>query len=313
MRIASIDIGTNTILMLIGEVDPTGSLHVIQDEHAIARLGRGVDGQRLIPKDSFYRASEVLQKYITIARAHNVDAIIACGTSALRDATNREEFLKFIREILALPIRILSGSEEARMTYRGALSDILRGNSQHYGVLDIGGGSTELISGIGMKVDTSVSIDIGSVRLTERILKHSPPAEESINEFHDVVDAALSTIHYQNNIEKLIGVAGTLTTLAAIDLQLSKYDKLAIQGHVLSLSVIDRIYKALRPLNYDQLCSYPQIHPDRADILLAGIMILRKVLRYLGLQNIEVSVNGLRHGLLLEYMSTMEQSTSDHS
>ena len=176
MRLASIDIGTNTILMLIAEIGKDGAMEVLRDEHTIARLGKGVDEKGSIQKETFARISNILKDLRSIARYYNVDRIIACGTSALRDAKNSREFLDFIEQEVNLKINVISGIEEAELTYLGATSDLKPDISGHrYAVLDIGGGSTEISFGNRSCMESAYSIDIGSVRLTERILKQSPP------------------------------------------------------------------------------------------------------------------------------------------
>ena len=298
MRIASIDIGTNTVLLLVADIQHDGSLEVVRDEHFIGRLGKGVDEHGIIQKETFLRIQEILSRLKSIANSCNVDHISACGTSALRDAQNRQEFIDFIREKLALDIHIITGNEEAALTYLGAVSDSPpNGESESLAVLDIGGGSTEIVVGSGTTVVSSISTDIGSVRLTERILKTSPPTNDALEHA-----AALVQDHVRNfpplpPKTKLIGVAGTLTTLAALDLHLPTFERNLVNRHTLPVKTIDRIFQELRPLTLEQLKGYPQIHPSRADILLAGIIILREILRKLNISTITVSDRGLRYGI----------------
>jgi exopolyphosphatase / guanosine-5'-triphosphate,3'-diphosphate pyrophosphatase len=301
MRLASIDIGTNTILMLIADVAIDGTLSVVRDEHFIARLGKGVDEHGLIQKETFQRVRRILSKLKSIADSNKVQHLIACGTSALRDAINRQEFIDFIREHLSIDIKILSGKEEAELTYFGAVSEYLKDSpSGEFAVLDIGGGSTELVAGSGSYTSSAVSIDIGSVRLTERILKISPPDNVDLENAVKFVQDHLRHISPLPSTTMLIGVAGTLTTLAALDLQLKTFDKTLINRYVLTTGTIERIFQELRHLTLDQIRGYPQIHPYRADILLAGILILRETLHKLNVSKIMVSDRGLRYGILLQ-------------
>lgn len=301
MRFAAIDIGTNTILMLIADVLSDGSLSIVADEHRIARLGKGVDAHGVIQPETFARVRATLTDLKAISDSKTSDSIVACGTSALRDASNRGEFLNYIKSHLGISIRILNGDEEAKLTYIGAISGLLRQSPRsHFAVLDIGGGSTEIVTGIGPTIAAALSFDIGSVRLTERILKKSPPDDAAIDEAtHLVREQLRNTIPFRI-ATKLIGVAGTLTTLAAIDLKLMNFDRTKVDGHVLSATVIDALYHELKPLNLDELRAYPQIHPFRADILLAGTIILREALRAIGGSEIVVSDRGLRYGLIIE-------------
>jgi len=235
-----------------------------------------------------------------------VHGIKICGTSALRDASNRQEFVGFINDQLGLNIDILSGDEEAEFTYLGGISEYLQESSEKdYAVLDIGGGSTELIVGNGLSVSSAISIDIGSVRITERLLKTSPPESTALVNAEGFILEQLSSFPILPPQIMLIGVAGTLTTLAALDLRLPEFDRLKINRHVLSLKVIEDIFEELKTLTSDQLRAYPQIHPLRADILLAGILILRETLKWTGTSQIIVSDRGLRYGMLIKYAATL--------
>jgi exopolyphosphatase/guanosine-5'-triphosphate,3'-diphosphate pyrophosphatase len=300
MRLASIDIGTNTILMLIADIDDNGIISIVRDEHVIARLGKGVDAKGFIKQETFIRVNDILRQFKGIANSHGVQHLVACGTSAFRDARNSQEFINFIEEQLSIEIRVLSGTEEAKLTYLGAISEyLLDAASGEYAVLDIGGGSTELVIGAGTKITTAVSIDIGCVRLTERILKNSPPDSIEIDNAIKLVQENLQFLPGISPTTTLIGVAGTLTTLASLDLRLAEFDRNLINRHILHLDDIERIFKELMPLTIDQIKKQPQIHPERADILLAGIIILREVLKKLNLSHITVSDRGLRYGLLI--------------
>lgn len=306
MRLSSIDIGTNTILMLIADILRDGSLTVIKDEHTIARLGKGVDEHGVIQQETFTRVLETLSGLKNISDSYKSDLIVACGTSALRDATNRQELLDFINSQLGINIRILDGKEEAQLTYLGAISEYVQHSiTDNFAVLDIGGGSTELVIGNGLTITSATSIDIGSVRLTERILKTSPPDTIALENARQLVQKQLHQITLLPTNTKLIGVAGTLTTLAAIELRLPSFDSVKINRHILSLQSIGTIFQELRPLTLNELRSYPQIHPSRADILLAGVIILKEMLQRVGFSEITVSDRGLRYGFLIQTAQTL--------
>jgi exopolyphosphatase/guanosine-5'-triphosphate,3'-diphosphate pyrophosphatase len=305
MRLASIDIGTNTVLMLVADVRRDGSLVVVRDEHFIGRLGKGVDEYGIIVQETFHRIHGILSQLKSIADSLGIQHISACGTSALRDAKNRQEFIDFMKEKLALEIQILSGTEEAELTYLGAISDYpMKSDSENYTVLDIGGGSTEIVTGSGDHVISSASMDIGSVRLTERILKNNPPDRTALDHAVQIVRDQLKTSGPLSPAATIIGVAGTLTTLAALDLRIAEFDKNIINRHILTIETIDKIFHELRPLTLDQLRSYPQIHPSRADILLAGIIILRETLWKMNASKITVSDRGLRYGIAIKTAQT---------
>ena len=310
MRLASIDIGTNTVLMLVAEVQRDGSLAVVRDEHFIGRLGKGVDEYGIILKETFFRIHRILSQLKNIADSYSIQHISVCGTSALRDAINRQEFIDFMKEKLALDIHILSGKEEAELTYLGVVSEYrTKFGSESYTVLDIGGGSTEIVTGSGAQITSSVSIDIGSVRLTERILKNNPPDGAALEHAIQFVRDQLKNIIPLSPATTLIGVAGTLTTSAALDLRIEEFDNNLVNRHILSIKTIDRIFQELSPLTLDQLRRYPQIHPSRADILLAGIIILRETLRIMNASKITVSDRGLRYGIVIKTAQTIINNT----
>jgi exopolyphosphatase / guanosine-5'-triphosphate,3'-diphosphate pyrophosphatase len=299
-RLSAVDIGTNTILMLIADVDEAGALRVVRDEHVIARLGEGVDEHHRILPETFDRVLGFLSEYKRIHENEHSEHVVACGTSALRDAINRDEFITFIRERVGFGITVLSGDEEARLTYLGGISEFVGQESNHaYAVLDIGGGSTEVTFGQGKQIQSKHSIDVGSVRLTERHLRKSPPDPGVLAQAQNTVATTVQQIPRLPGDARWIGVAGTLTTLAAIDLDLQTYDRDRVSGHKLTLESIDGIFHRLKRMTLDQLKSVPQILPQRADILLGGVVILTEVMKRMDVRQITVSDRGLRYGILL--------------
>lgn len=286
--------------MLVADIRPDGTLVTVRDEHSIPRLGKGVDEHKKISQQTFQRALNFLKEYKDISDACRSEKILACGTSALRDAINQREFISFISQKLGFTIEVLSGDEEAELTYLGAISEFLQPhNQQNFAVLDIGGGSTELTTGIGRRVTNKQSLDIGCVRLTERILKTSPPLASLIERAVEEIQDHLAAYPLLPAQTKLIGVAGTLTTLAALDLNLPIYDRERVSGHILTLGSIQRVFHTLKTKSVEELTAYPQILAGRADVLLAGILILLEVMKKLNANQIAVSDRGLRYGIAL--------------
>lgn len=286
--------------MLVADIQPDGTLVTVRDEHGIPRLGKGVDEHKKISQQTFQRALNFLKEYKHISDACRSEKIIACGTSALRDAVNKSEFISFIAHELGFTIEVLSGDEEAELTYLGAISEFLQSdNKQNFAVLDIGGGSTELTTGIDKRVTNKQSLDIGCVRLTERILKTSPPPASSIERAVEEIQDHLAAYPLLPAQTKLIGVAGTLTTLAALDLSLPTYDREQVSGHILTLESIQRIFHTLKTKSVEELSAYPQILAGRADVLSAGILILLEVMKKISANQIVVSDRGLRYGIAL--------------
>jgi exopolyphosphatase/guanosine-5'-triphosphate,3'-diphosphate pyrophosphatase len=265
----------------------------------IARLGKGVDAQRRIPPETIERCIRFLARYRARADAMGADKIVATGTSALRDAVNREEFIARVKSGTGLSIEILPGEEEAVRTYLGAISG-LQGLRETRAVLDIGGGSTELTVGGEADIRSSVSLDVGSVRVTERFLPSSPPSPAELEAATLFVDGVVSSYpRFDGGEISFIGVAGTVTTLAALELGLREYDGGKVAGFVLTREMIDRRFALLRGLTHDQIRAELAIDEGRADIILAGILILRRVMERQDVNEVIVSERGLRYGIAL--------------
>ena len=307
MKIASIDIGTNTILLLIAEISRDGIMTILHDEQVFARLGKGVDAERMINTETFGRVENFLRRYKETCDRYSVDIIRAVGTSALRDAQNRIEFISSMFEKTGITIEVLSGDDEAQWTYRGGIS-AFEGTSELYSVIDIGGGSTEIIIGDASDVHSKTSLDLGSVRITERILKESPPETSQLIEAHEFIRS-----HFPISLKKEIpstfsvGVAGTLTTLAALHQQLPSYSSEKINGYVLSYEDICAQFGVLKDKSVSQIAAFPQISEGRADIIVAGIMILMGYMESCDLRRITVCDRGLRYGILYREVERMIQ------
>jgi len=309
MRIAALDIGTNTILLLLAEVDSKGKITVLHNDYLIPRLGRGVDKNKSIDPANFDLAVESLASILTIAKSFNPDELVACGTSFLRDALNAVDFLEHIRDRLGVEIRVLDGNEEARLTYLGAVSsDLENPGVRDYAVIDIGGGSTELIHGGGSVVRGRWSMNVGCVRLTERILGEAPPSREQLDDARLEIRSHIPDLEVVPRHATLIGVAGTLTTLAALDLKLLLYDPVRVTGHVLSKTSIRTMFSELSTMSLPELQSYPQILAGRADILVAGILILLEVMDAIGAEQITASDRGLRYGMVVDCFQSRAES-----
>lgn len=220
---ASIDIGSNTVLLLIGQVD-NGQVHVVEEKQRAPRLGKGVDEHENLDPESMRRVLEVLQEYKSIVnnRYEHVKNIKVVATSAVRDANNRRAFIEEVKKKTGLQVQVLSGEEEAKWTYKGALS-VLPPTRSPNAVIDIGGGSTEIAWGQSDTLNDYFSFDIGSVRFTERYLRDDPPTEEQLSKSKKAIQSALQ--QHELNITadyRLIGVAGTVTSLALIEKGITK-------------------------------------------------------------------------------------------
>jgi exopolyphosphatase / guanosine-5'-triphosphate,3'-diphosphate pyrophosphatase len=309
MRIASIDIGTNTILLLVADGNAGDGLAVVTDEQVIARVGRGVDASRRIAPEAFDCCADALQAFASRADALGAERVVVTGTSAIRDAANRAEFLDAMLARTGLHIEVLSGEEEARLTYAGGVSG-QADPAQPSAVLDIGGGSTELTLGSLGVIRARKSLDIGCVRLTEKFLPDAPPREADLARALGHIDEAVQAFpHFDGTEIPLIGVAGTVTTLAALELNLEAYDRARVAGVVLPLETVERRFAQMRTLTHDGMVRLLRIDPGRADILLIGVAILRAVMRARNCPSVRVSDRGLRYGVALRALPPSSSDT----
>lgn len=299
---ASIDIGSNTVLLLVGQVEK-GNVSVVEEKQRAPRLGRGVDEKKNLDPNSMQRVLEVLKEYQTIIqnRYKKVESINVVATSAVRDANNRREFIEEVKKQTGLDVQILSGTAEAELTYQGARS-VLPDTDFPNLVIDIGGGSTEIAWGHGNTLRDYFSFDIGSVRFTERYLKSDPPAVKQITDCKDAVRITLQ--HHKLDISddsRLIGVAGTVTSLALIVEGVQNYKASTINGQILTIDDISSSIKRFSKMTSAELLEQnPTILKGRADVFLAGLLILEGFMNYYHLAELTVSTGGIRHGTLLD-------------
>jgi exopolyphosphatase / guanosine-5'-triphosphate,3'-diphosphate pyrophosphatase len=300
MRVAVIDMGTNSTRLLVADIDGDG-VEVIERRSTVTRLGRGVDTSGQLAAEAIEEVCETVGTYISLYEELQPERVAAVATSAVRDASNGSAFIAELRERFALDARMLDGEEEARLTYLGAAAG--RGHTDRTLVIDIGGGSTELIVGSGSEIGFHTSLQAGTVRHSERHLPHDPPSPSELEtlagDVHSLIDAELGQ-EAMVNARDGIAVAGTPTSLAAIDLELDPYDPDAVEGHRLSLGSIQRMCSRLSAMPLADRLEVTGLHPDRAPTIVAGIVILIQVMRAFGLSEIEVSEHDILYGTALE-------------
>lgn len=307
MRAAAIDVGTNTVRLLVGEGDGRGGFRSVHAAQAITRLGEGLLPDRLLKPLPVERTLAVLARYRALAAAHGAGTVLAAGTAALRQAVNRDAFLRRAHDEAGLAIQVISGDEEARLTLRGVTGG-LPDPSARLLLIDIGGGSTEFLVADEGRAIAQVSTGLGVVALTERHLHHDPPLPAELASAREAVASRLSRVRSHDFAGRdlpgrLIGTAGTITTLAAIDLRLDPYDPVRVTGHALSRGRIAGLVADLagRPLADRRRIA--GLEPDRADVIVAGGLICLESLEALGFPSLTVSDAGLREGLLLTALS----------
>lgn len=278
-RVAAIDCGTNSIRLLVADVDPgTGALRDLTREMTVVRLGQGVDRTGEFAEEALERTFAALDRYAATCRELGVERVRFVATSATRDARNREVFLEGVRERIGVTPEVISGHEEASLSFRGVVSAVTDAPGP-YLVVDLGGGSTELALGTG-ELDSAYSMDVGCVRLTERHLVSDPPtpAEQaaSVADVRDAIAVATRTVPI-GEAATLIGVAGSITTVTAHALGLEKYDPVAIHGATLPVETVIASCDALIAATYAERAAMPFMHPGRVEAIGAGALVWREV------------------------------------
>ncbi len=300
---AAIDIGTNTVLLLVAEVQD-GIIKNIHEEHRVPRLGKGVDADKNINEAATERVIKALSAYKTILDKDfpEVDSPVVTATSAVRDAGNRDEFIQEVKAKTGFEIRLLSGMEEAEWTAAGALSVLPSSVNENILILDIGGGSTEVAYLQKGEVEDGHSFDMGSVRFTERFIKGNPPDEEDIAACRYEVDRMFKNRPFEVKGKPLaVGVAGTVTTLGGILMKLDSYKPDTLNGVSISLEQIRDVIDAFKNNPHeDMLAKHPLFLKGREDIFMAGMLILEGFLTHFKLKSIIVSTGGIRHGAIIK-------------
>jgi len=296
MRVAAIDQGTNTTRLLVADV-VDGRLEEVVRRSTITRLGEGVDSRRRLLPLPIARVRNCLSDYRREAERLGAERTLLIATSAVRDAENGEAFLGEIEWSYGFATQLLSGDEEARLLLRGVGAVDARTL-----VLDVGGGSTELVSG-----DTHVSLDVGAVRLTERYLHSDPPTEEELEACAAHVRGVLPPL----SVTDAIGVAGTVTALAALDLGLEEYDRERVDGHRLTRTGVDAQLARLADVPLAVRREIPALEPERAPVIVAGAVIVDEVLRAYGLDALTVSERDILDGAALEAAELPEPVEGD--
>ncbi|MDZ7344596.1 MAG: Ppx/GppA family phosphatase [candidate division KSB1 bacterium] len=311
-RLASFDLGTNTFLLLIADVSD-GRIDPIFERETIVRLGKGVDAAGNLNAEAMQRGLACLRDYVALAKQYGAEQIFAAGTSALRDAANRDEFLRLAEKKVGIRIEIISGETEAKLTFAGVLS-----NMSHLpgpiAVLDIGGGSTEVVIGEpnSLQLDTSRSLqarslDIGSVRLTERFLQSDPVQPEEVARLREQTTTALRSywpVETLAPVRTVIGTAGTITTLAAMALGMDEYTPHRFENFSLSQPQLREIIAELIRRPIAERKKMRGLSPARADVILAGALILEIFFEVYHFNEIVVSDRGLRYGMLIDKLVT---------
>jgi exopolyphosphatase/guanosine-5'-triphosphate,3'-diphosphate pyrophosphatase len=303
-KVAVIDIGSNSTRLLIADVGG-GRVSEVERQSRVTRLGRGVDLSGQLSAEAIEAACDAIADYVEICREGGVETVEAIATSAVRDASNGSAFVAELRERFALSARVLDGEEEARLTYLGATCE--HTPSEPTLVVDIGGGSTELIVGTGEEVAFHTSLQAGVVRHSERHISSDPPTalelEALAADFRSLIESA--TVGAPAATAG-IAVAGTPTSLASVEIGLEPYDPKQVHGHTLTLPTIQRLLSQLASAPLSKRVEIGGLHPDRAPNIVAGVVILVETMRAFGLERIEVSEHDILYGTAISAVSALD-------
>ncbi|MFE0643677.1 exopolyphosphatase [Streptomyces sp. NPDC058877] len=299
-RVAGIDCGTNSIRLLVADVHPdTGDLIELDRRMTIVRLGQGVDKTGRLAPEALDRTFAACRAYAAVIKELGAERIRFVATSASRDAENREDFVNGVVEILGVEPEVITGDQEAAFSFTGATGE-LHGDDRRL-VVDIGGGSTEFVVG-NAHVEAARSVDIGCVRLTERHVRHDPPTAEEVAAIRADVRAALDLAAETVPIDTariLVGLAGSVTTVAAIALGLQEYDSEKIHHARISAAQVAEVTERLLASTHEERAAIPVIHPGRVDVIIAGALVLREVVERVGAAEVVVSEHDILDGIAL--------------
>jgi exopolyphosphatase/guanosine-5'-triphosphate,3'-diphosphate pyrophosphatase len=304
--VAGIDLGTNAFRLLIGEVTRDGRVTIRQLHRVIPRLGEGVGRTGRLTAAAIARGIDALREIRAIVDRHPVTATVSVATSAVREAVNAEEFIRRVKAEIGLDIEVISGEEEARRTWlgvRAGYADSDRPVADAV-VVDIGGGSTEIISVRDGRFDRALSLDVGVVKLSERYVHHDPPMEEELRALDSAAREALREAEILRTVKgpcAVVGTAGTVTAAAVLHLGLTRYDPVLVHDRVVPRAALDGIASRLARMTGEARRQLPSLERGREDVVLAGLAILIGVLDLFEAQAVRVSEYGLREGLLVDW------------
>jgi len=295
MRRAVIDLGSNTLLLLITEPGPTGELRAVLDWCRFGRLGQGLDRTKRLAPEAIARSLDICREFRAALDAHAVTRLDVIATQALREATNAAEFSEPAAAILGAPIMIITGEREAELAFRSAQDSLPALRGAPFVVADVGGGSTEIIVGDGARLISAVSVPIGAVRLTERHLRSDPPTADQRAALSADIDAALAPLALPRDVT-LVASAGTATTLAALALA-TPYDPELVHGHRLTPDELGALTDRLLDATVAERRAMIGMEAPRADVIAGGAVIFARLAHRLTAPSIVVSDRGIRWGL----------------
>ena len=295
MRVAAIDIGSYSVRLTIAEIEE-GKIEIVLEKGRITSLGSGVKEERRLREERIEETLKVLEEYREDIDRLGVDRVLAVATEAIRKASNSEEFLRLVKERTGIEVRVITPSEEGELAFLGA-SYALRPKGEVL-VVDQGGGSTEFIFGKDYQVKDLTSLPLGIVNLTESFLRHDPPQEDEIKALLDFLDEHIRPL--KRRVDEIIGLGGTITTVAALEYGIYPYDPKKVQGKVVSLEALSEWFDKLSAIpSRERSKLYRQIEDRRAEVILAGIGMFVKILEIFEKDYLRVSDWGVKQGLIV--------------
>ena len=301
MIVASIDIGTNTVLLLISEVN-LDNMNIIpmKEETRMPRIGKGTKKSGFITSEKIDLLYGILEEYNEIIKAYKCERVILTGTNAFRLANNTSSIIKEIKQRFNYDLNVVSGEMEAKLAFLGATSSIKENDTIM--VIDIGGSSTEIITGKKNIILSEVSLQIGSVAATENFLKHSPPLKSEIKNLERETEKLISDVDLRDKTNNVIAIAGTATTAACMVLGLKEFQAEFVNNFELKKEMITKLLDDLFQLNQSEiLARYGRVMEGREDIILAGIIILNQIMKKFSFEKVMVSTRGIRYGAIINY------------
>ena len=308
MKLAALDVGTNTVLMLVVEAASGGAIAPLAELARITRLGAGVERTGMLDPAAAARTLETIAEFVEQARALGAQRFLTAATSALREAHDGAEFIARVGARCAIELNVISGEEEAALNYQAALGGLHLAPAQPLLIIDIGGGSTEFIAAQPGQPLRLASLPIGSVRLTERLVRHDPPTPAERVEIIAAIDSQLGALAWPKISPAVtVGVAGTVTTIAALALNLVSYDAARVHGAVLGRAQIQTTVARLLSLTTAQRRRLPTMVEGRADVICAGGLILERALSWFAQDELVASDQGVRWGLVYRELARLNQ------
>lgn len=299
-RVAVLDLGTNTLILLIAEIRGK-NFTVLHDEARVVRLGEGIQHNQYFLPQAMDRAVRTLRDFKTIIEHFNCESVRAVGTAGFRNAHNADEFIHRVRDETGIEIKVITGDTEADLIFAAAQADF-PDLPRPLLVLDIGGGSTEFIFATDDGSKSATSLPFGSVKLTEKFIATDPPTTDEIQNLVVAIQKQLSELNKNPRPAALVATAGTATTLQALALGLLHYDPAQVHGSILKTERLKELILKLEALTFDERKVLPCLEPKRADVIVAGARILLTVCEYFGMVEIHISDRGLRYGVLRELL-----------